>query len=272
MKSIYIISSPEMAEKNLFKVGKHTGTPNDLINRYQTAIPNVNIYFFQHLENADEIENEIKNRLYEFRTFTQRSMKKISEGCDSNSKINKTEWFNTPFLNLHKHLKKIINCENEIIIDVSENYPGLRFNSYNLLSVSLMKTVALLTCLVNKNNIILIDFKRCLFSDLKYNSDKHQCGEFTGNIRNIIPDTVEGFLIEFKNKEYSPDEKSYFDDIDQRLKIMKKSLDEIDSLSPKSKEIIDVYCNFVLYNNRPNESCDLIGFKEFVSKYYVIHK
>ncbi|AEJ34334.1 hypothetical protein MIMI_R13 [Acanthamoeba polyphaga mimivirus] len=109
------------------------------------------------------------------------------------------------YLNLYKHLKKFIDSENEIIIDISENYPGLRFDINNKSGINLMIALADLSYVINHANQLkyanlLSQFRYNLFLDLKFLNNELKCNEFIDNIINQIPNNIQDYLLEFKNK------------------------------------------------------------------------
>ncbi|AKI80657.1 hypothetical protein QJ850_gp042 [Acanthamoeba polyphaga mimivirus] len=147
----------------------------------------------------------------------------------------------------------IDSSKNEIIIDISENYPKLCFNTYNESGINLMIALADLSYVINhtsqpKYANLLSQFKYSLCLDLNFLNNELKCNENFDNIKNNIPDNIQDFLLEFRNKNYSVDESSYIDDCDLKLKLMKKSFDEIASLSPHSQSVIELYCR-IIYND-----------------------
>lgn len=45
LQLIYVISNPLHASQDLYKIGRHTGGSKELLNRYNTGLPNAVIYF-----------------------------------------------------------------------------------------------------------------------------------------------------------------------------------------------------------------------------------
>lgn len=78
MKMIYILSTLERATQNIYKMGRHTGSHSQLLSRYSTSLINPIIYFSYIVENAVEMESQLKILLYESRI--------------SNTAGRKTEW------------------------------------------------------------------------------------------------------------------------------------------------------------------------------------
>lgn len=95
---------------------------------------------------------------------------------------------------------------------------------------------------------LLLQFKYNLYSDLKFLNNELKCYENIDNIKNSMPDNIQDYLLEFRNKNYSVDESSYIDDYDTNLKLMKKSFDEIGLLSTDSQAVIELYCR-IIYND-----------------------
>lgn len=80
MLSTYIVSTIEMAKKDSYKFGRHTGTLRKLESRYTTSLINPIVYFFLPHDNSKEIEEKIK---------------KILIGCrEINNNGTITEWYN----------------------------------------------------------------------------------------------------------------------------------------------------------------------------------
>ena len=73
--AFYIISTPDKAAHNKYKIGSHTGSINKLIKRYATYYPDVVLHYFQYLENAYKIEGLLKNKLYDYRITNVRGRK-----------------------------------------------------------------------------------------------------------------------------------------------------------------------------------------------------
>lgn len=69
MQSIYILSTPSRARKNMFKPGKHLGTKSKLIARYITPLIKPVVYYFQYVNDYDAIEKKILEKLDEFRVL-----------------------------------------------------------------------------------------------------------------------------------------------------------------------------------------------------------
>ena len=59
--AIYIVSTTSRSKKNLYKIGKHTGTKRQLISRYTTPLINPIVFFFHEVENAHKMEDMIKH-------------------------------------------------------------------------------------------------------------------------------------------------------------------------------------------------------------------
>jgi len=93
-KSIYIISTCSRSKKNMFKIGKHTGSQEQLLTRYETYLIHIKIYYFRSVSDYNKIENLIKSKL-------KRQRIKKANG-------NYTEWINL-------ELPKLISCIDEII-------------------------------------------------------------------------------------------------------------------------------------------------------------
>lgn len=104
MTSIYILSTREEAEKDKYKVGKHTGTQSKLLSRYGTPLINPIIYYFREVNNAKVIEDIFKKRFKEHRIV--------------NENDSTTEWVNL-------ELNLIINAIDEII---KENPAEIKFD------------------------------------------------------------------------------------------------------------------------------------------------
>jgi hypothetical protein len=69
MESIYIVSTIEKAEKNIYKVGRHTGTNRSLDSRYTTPLEDPITFYFKPVKTgtAKEIEALIKEKLLPYR-------------------------------------------------------------------------------------------------------------------------------------------------------------------------------------------------------------
>lgn len=66
-KSIYIISTFEQLNNNIFKIGKHNGTRSKLLSRYTTYLINPIIFYFRPVNDYGVVENKIKSELKKFR-------------------------------------------------------------------------------------------------------------------------------------------------------------------------------------------------------------
>ena len=107
-KAFYVISTFKKTQKNIFKIGIHTGDIYSLLSRYITYFPNPIIHYFQYLDKeADEVENKLKLKLYDNRI--------------DNLHGNKTEWVNLNYNILYKSMKQIIVSNKGIIIDKYAN-------------------------------------------------------------------------------------------------------------------------------------------------------
>ena len=58
--AIYIISTRVHAEKNEYKLGKHTGSKKKLLSRYTTSLINPILYYFRYSKNSERIESILK--------------------------------------------------------------------------------------------------------------------------------------------------------------------------------------------------------------------
>ena len=91
----YIISKKSKAKKNRYKIGIWSGSINELLSRYRTSLIYPVLYFFMYIDNAPELENKLKEELYDFRV--------------SNSAGNKTEWIKMELHTLIEHVNKFIS-------------------------------------------------------------------------------------------------------------------------------------------------------------------
>jgi hypothetical protein len=69
MESIYVISTIKKAAKNIYKVGRHTGTNRSLDSRYTTSLQNPVTFYFKPVDNGTVciIEKIIKEKLLPYR-------------------------------------------------------------------------------------------------------------------------------------------------------------------------------------------------------------
>ncbi|QGR54393.1 nucleic acid binding protein [Moumouvirus maliensis] len=105
--AFYIITTKENAKKKNFKIGIHSGTLSSLLKRYTTYFPNPIIYYFHYLDNADDVEIELKHKLFDFRI----------DNCNGN----KTEWINMSYKKLYNCVKTVIDDDENLIIDARNN-------------------------------------------------------------------------------------------------------------------------------------------------------
>jgi hypothetical protein len=91
MNHIYVITTKIYKQQNIYKVGKHSGNKEKLIKRYITALPNIEIIYFQECPLYDIVETNIKVELEQYR------IKNCNGGL--------SEWVQMP---LHK-LKNIVD-------------------------------------------------------------------------------------------------------------------------------------------------------------------
>lgn len=96
MDVIYVISSPSLARKKIYKIGIHKGSKLSLLSRYRTYLINPKVfYFYQHSH----------NKLIEKKVLTYFDKQLI---VSNNNR--KTEWINSP-------LDSIINIINHTIVE-----------------------------------------------------------------------------------------------------------------------------------------------------------
>jgi hypothetical protein len=82
MTHLYILTDPDKIRVNLYKIGIHTGTADDLIGRYQTYLPIVKIILFEAVPNARDIETAVKNKFADQRQ--QNNNERLSEWYECN--------------------------------------------------------------------------------------------------------------------------------------------------------------------------------------------
>lgn len=107
-KYIYIISTVQGATTHRYKVGKHTGKQSKLISRYKTPLINPIIYMFLPCEQADNVENEIKNKL------------KSNRVLDDNNRL--SEWVDLPLCELINIIIEITNKYSNDAIMIKHEY------------------------------------------------------------------------------------------------------------------------------------------------------
>lgn len=95
MQLIYVVSNPVQASTDLYKIGRHTGGPKKLVNRYSTPIPNLVVYFSHHVEPSRivEVETRIQEQLAERRLMAN----------------GRKEWFNYPLRTIIDTILTIID-------------------------------------------------------------------------------------------------------------------------------------------------------------------
>jgi len=67
VSGLYVVSTVEKMEENIFKVGKHTGTQRKLISRYRTYFIDPVILFYVPSDNINELEKTVLYKLQQFR-------------------------------------------------------------------------------------------------------------------------------------------------------------------------------------------------------------
>ena len=104
MKSVfYIITSYECAQGDLWKPGVASAGVEELKDRYKTDFPKIIIYYFQYIDNALEVEGELKRRLYQYRI--------------DNHNGKKSEWYKINYTKLYSVLKSVIDTTDGLVID-----------------------------------------------------------------------------------------------------------------------------------------------------------
>ena len=93
MLTIYVLSDP-FSSIEKYKVGSFSGSLDQLITRYVTALPQVKIHYFIYHEKALEVETQFKSLYENYRI------------CNRNG--NQSEWFIMPLLNLLDSLFNVI--------------------------------------------------------------------------------------------------------------------------------------------------------------------
>ena len=106
-KAFYVITTIRKLKKNVFKIGVHTGDIYKLISRYITHIPNLIIYYFQYLDDANYVESKLKHKFYDERIY--------------NFYGNKSEWINIKYDKLYKSIKHYSSSNSGIIVDKHTN-------------------------------------------------------------------------------------------------------------------------------------------------------
>lgn len=84
-ENTYIYILIDCNNNNLCKVGIHTGSKKKLINKYITAIPNIEIKLFKMINNPKIMEDEIKSCFEDYRVKNANG--KLSEWYNINYKI-----------------------------------------------------------------------------------------------------------------------------------------------------------------------------------------
>lgn len=59
MQSLYIISTKDLAEKNVYKIGIHKGTKKALLSRYRTYLINPIIFYYMESDESWLIERKL---------------------------------------------------------------------------------------------------------------------------------------------------------------------------------------------------------------------
>lgn len=127
MSFIYILSD-EYSSIEKYKVGYHSGTLDELITRYITAIPRLNIHYFIYFYNAPDIENSFKN-LYRHKRVLN---------------INNTasEWVSMCLEDISNYFLKLIN-----------EYKTIRYRGANVLLPEYMEETFIYKNKIINNNI-----------------------------------------------------------------------------------------------------------------------
>lgn len=99
--TIYIISTPEKAAQNIYKIGKHCGSKGKLIGRYITTLIYPIVYFSQRVYNYDLIEENILKELDGHRLV--------------NLHGNKSEWINLDLNTIKEAITRNIDAYDKAI-------------------------------------------------------------------------------------------------------------------------------------------------------------
>lgn len=87
-----------------FKIGIHKGSVSEFINRYITAIPNLEILYFHYVGSiAKSIEDKVKAHFYNERVI--------------NYNGSRSEWIKVDYVVLYDYVKTLVPDNNKVIID-----------------------------------------------------------------------------------------------------------------------------------------------------------
>jgi hypothetical protein len=111
--SIYIVTTSEKDQENIYKVGLHTGPQSRLIQRYRTPLINPIITYFVYNPWASEIEAEV--------------LKELDGRRITNELGHKTEW-------IHYERTNIILCIERIIKKIGDTRKDFDKNAINVLT------------------------------------------------------------------------------------------------------------------------------------------
>ncbi|RYE14236.1 MAG: GIY-YIG nuclease family protein [Rickettsiales bacterium] len=107
-KSIYIISTKEKADNNIYKIGVHVGDINKLICRYATYLLHPVVNYFCYIDSNLDIESALKDEFINERLIN----------CNNR----RSEWVELPLKQISKCLNSLINgAFHNLVIDLSRD-------------------------------------------------------------------------------------------------------------------------------------------------------
>lgn len=149
--AIYVIRDPNK-QSYPYKVGKHTGTKDQLSSRYRTYHPNHEVLLFIETNNASVIEEQVKLEFYRYRQMNNKG--NLSEWIEYNINDIVRYIISISFIHIHEYLwsysslrkyngyKEALNMFNKYLIGTYK----LRYkdsNDKHGYSLSKNKTIAL---------------------------------------------------------------------------------------------------------------------------------
>lgn len=114
LKAIYVVSTQDKADNDIYKIGIHLGTVKKLICRYATYVLHPVVYYFCYIDSNFDIESALKDEFIDERLIN----------CNNK----KSEWINLPLCKIVKCINFLTeNANKDTIVDSTtgvNNYIG----------------------------------------------------------------------------------------------------------------------------------------------------
>lgn len=200
MKAVYVVSTPDKADNNIYKLGSHFGDVHRLIGRYTTYLLHPIVYYFCYIDSNIDIESALKDEFVDERIL--------------NWKNKKSEWINLPLKQIVKCLNLLtVNANRHVVVDVAKHSKQISVVYPKIIDSDNSKRYSILTDYVRfiKVDCHGVDLKRLKIVD-----------DLLDIIRDVTGfDIIENNNIVFSFKRYTKlinriaTQSKYFNDMDR---------------------------------------------------------